>query len=431
MISMNKFFPTVALPIIFCLALLSCSRLDEDYLKSLISYYDYWGYPKDEGVRLGIKNAWEKAEQFSTISWIPLEDVPGTAETYLQGSEYHGVLYSSVKEIDTYIGLDVSFYTFLTAVQNPFSLLYSENIKKAPYHGVNCAAYYGTVCSSTVDYVLGIMAPYSSSQLKQHESISRIEPQKLEALKPLDLVIGYQHVFLVIDVLLEKETGDIKMIKYLESNHISTYIFTETPKSFLDKVDRYEGGFYRYNSLEENTFIIPKPSVIEYNTDLCPNKGDEANYRVGEPVIVNILSDKFNQYRLYEGTRLLKEGTSEGKTISFDSLQPGRYSIQLFSEDGGVSRLSSFIVSGCSASLSVTKDIASVSFTYEDEIPEYVSIEAPWGAKSVIHILSKEEAQEGRVVLSIPNSRINDFYCKVHFRNEYGRVTNKPIHFVR
>lgn len=427
---LNKFHTGIEILLVLSISFTSCSPLEEE-LQNLVSYYDYLGYPEDDGIRHGIENAWEKAKQFSKVCWIPLKDVPGTAEPYLQGLEYQGILYSSVKEIDTYIGLDVSFYTFLTAVHNPLSLLYTENIKEAPYHGVNCAAYYGTVCSSTVDYVLGLLAPYSSSQLKIHESISRIEPQQLEALKPLDLVIGDQHVFLVTDILFEKKTGEIKAISYLESTHVSTYLKSEPPKSFWNKVNRYDGEFYRYNEIQENTFIIPVPSIIEYNTDLCPSKGDKACYRVGEPITINVFSDSFDHYRLYNGAQEIFNETIENRTLKFDSLQPGHYSIQLYSEGGAVSQSSYFIVSGCEASLSVTNDNAIILFTYDDEIPEYVSLEAPWGAKSAIHIISKEEAQDGRVVLSIPQSRKKEFYCKVHFRNEYGRVTNKPIHYVQ
>ena len=68
--------------------------------------------------------------------------------------------YSSVKEINTYVGRNVSFYTFMTAVNNPKSKIYTEDLSAPPYHGTHSATYYGITCSQAVNYALGIKGPY-------------------------------------------------------------------------------------------------------------------------------------------------------------------------------------------------------------------------------------------------------------------------------
>ena len=110
----------------------------------------------------GMRNAMRKAKQLSNIQWTPLADIPANdGYVFANGTTYTGMPYSSVKECMKFVGKDVSFRTFMTAVHNPYSLLYTENVSAEnsqsgygfEYHGENCASYYGDVCSSLDGYV--------------------------------------------------------------------------------------------------------------------------------------------------------------------------------------------------------------------------------------------------------------------------------------
>ena len=97
----------------------------------------------------GVRNAIDKARLMAEIRWKALAPVPSTIMTsyrwdYPQGGTYH-IPYSSVKELDMFVGRNVSFYTFLSAAANERSVLYTEDVSLAPYHGYNCGAFYGTV----------------------------------------------------------------------------------------------------------------------------------------------------------------------------------------------------------------------------------------------------------------------------------------------
>src|SRR5262245_33983913 len=86
----------------------------------------------------------EHAHNLSQIKWTPVAgSMPNRSGGYFQqGKQYTGVPYSSVRSVGRYIGFDISLRTFLAAVENPQSVLYTENLSgKVP----NAAPYYGTV----------------------------------------------------------------------------------------------------------------------------------------------------------------------------------------------------------------------------------------------------------------------------------------------
>ena len=85
------------------------------------------------------------ARLMSRVEWTPVADtMPNRTGGYFErGVRYTGVPYSSVKSAGRYIGFDFFLKTFLAAVENPFSVLYTENL--AGKVG-NAATYYGKVC---------------------------------------------------------------------------------------------------------------------------------------------------------------------------------------------------------------------------------------------------------------------------------------------
>src|SRR5690349_14342584 len=93
------------------------------------------------------QRAVERARALSQLQWTPVADtMPSRRGGYFEkGKQYTGAPYSSVRSVGRYIGFDISVPTFLAAVENPHSVLYTENLTgKVP----NAALYYGTVCSA-------------------------------------------------------------------------------------------------------------------------------------------------------------------------------------------------------------------------------------------------------------------------------------------
>ena len=89
----------------------------------------------------------EYARIMSRVKWTPVADgMPKRGGHFTAGQEYTGVPYSSVKHVGRYIGFDIFLKTFLAAVENPQSVLYTENL----YGKVsNAECYYGKVCTAS------------------------------------------------------------------------------------------------------------------------------------------------------------------------------------------------------------------------------------------------------------------------------------------
>ena len=119
----------------------------------------------------GVQNTIDRAYQLADLQWTPQGGiVPGVVSqsgkfsviSHEDGVTYQGVPYSGTTATDTYLGMNVSLESFLTALKNPNSVLYTENL-----HSTNskAASYYGTVCSKFVQYALDIPGSYNSQNV--------------------------------------------------------------------------------------------------------------------------------------------------------------------------------------------------------------------------------------------------------------------------
>jgi hypothetical protein len=80
------------------------------------------------------EQAVEYARIMSRVKWTPVASgMPNRRGGYFEeGTEYTGVPYSSVKAVGRCIGFDIYLKTFLAAVENPHSVLYTENGRQPP-----------------------------------------------------------------------------------------------------------------------------------------------------------------------------------------------------------------------------------------------------------------------------------------------------------
>ena len=104
-----------------------------------------------------------RGRQLTEFRWTPLRDIPvytkATGKTKLPaGEQQQGMIYSSTEPTDKFIGENISFETFLTAVANPDSALYTKDLNG---HN-NSWAYFGIVCNGFVRYTLNIRRRFST-----------------------------------------------------------------------------------------------------------------------------------------------------------------------------------------------------------------------------------------------------------------------------
>lgn len=142
----------------------------------------------------------QRAWWMASMQWTPMKPVPKRGGgSYPADVTVTGVPYSSVKELNTYLFQDVSYHTFMTAVHSPMSVLYTEDISQPPYHGTNCATYYGAVCSSSVMWALGIDIPYSSGEIIELPEMVQLEHQVIDSLRICDVIWKTGHVQMIYD----------------------------------------------------------------------------------------------------------------------------------------------------------------------------------------------------------------------------------------
>lgn len=386
-----------------------------------------------EEYSLAVETIQRRAHQISEVKWHTLGAVPKNERFFPKNMTVSGIPYSSVKELDKFVGHEVSFYTFLTAAKNPKSVLYTENVGLYPYNGENCATFYGTVCSMTVNYALGLNAPFDTSMYELLPFIERVSEQTPTSIKIGDILWKKGHVVLVEDIVYAGD-GTIEKVFILES--IGSYARIKD-YTFQDFVARWESSswvLYRYLDfgrvlLQEDIAFLSSTSIDNYSVDfdpqICTSRGDRACYREGDDILINILSS-------YDGTvSILKDGVvcftrnSDEKDFILSNLAPGQYSVEL--TDAIDKPSTCFEIIETKVDVQRTDDGVIVKFGSLNGYPENVVLCTSTGGRTRIHILTASERDSGSVRL---RTRVGCDYLKVFFRGEYGRVSNAPIRLV-
>ena len=366
----------------------------------------------------------ERAYQLATLEWTPIKDMPFRYDgIFAAGKTVKGVPYSSVKEINTYLFNDVSYHTFMTAVHNPNSVLYTENISEPPYHGVNCATYYGAVCSSSIMWAYGINIPYYANQIKDFSSMERIEPQQIDSLKICDIMWKSGHVQMIYN--LEYDADTLYRVTTFETSGRSAHINSYSKERFrtMWNEGNYVGYRYKYMVYSDSPYN-PRPlEDVTYNDDLCPSKGDKAIYRTEDEIVVNIFASNYDSIILEKDGVELEKDLVEGDSHVYTSLDPGIYSVSLCGDNVSSSSVS-FEVADISVNYMLNADNTITVHFHSTATPEYLVLCTITG-NSLYYPLSEQNKAQGSV--TVPQMDISEYYCKVVFRGEYGSIINKPI----
>lgn len=375
----------------------------------------------------------KKAHQIADIEWMPLKSVPSRSENWISaGTPMQGIPYSSVKEKDKFVGQEVSFYTFMSAVHNPRSVLYTEDVKKFPYHGENCGMYYGTVCSMAVNYALGIERPVESKMYESLPYITRVKNQNIDNLYVGDILWSKGHVVLIIGIERDEERIP-KSFAILESAG-DTRIKTLSREAFQTRWEEVGWVALRYLKLAENVNYDPLPFVkntgdpeirYDYNSDLCTSRGDYACFIYGEDVMINVFDTSFDKLRLYKDNKLLQEMKVDPlqEDYVFSHLPSGMYEAKLSSDDMQ-SNPTFFEIIDEDTTVIHNNDSYLVSFNSDNALPEYVVICLRDGNREAIIDISDQERIEGAMSLK---GNYSGYFLKVFYKGKYGRVSNSPI----
>jgi hypothetical protein len=375
-------------------------------------------------------NTWEavvikRAEQQAYIKWMPLKNMPRLGDTfYVAGETFRGLPYSSVKELDKFVGLEVSFHTFLSAVNNPRSVLYTENVSKPPYNGSNCGTYYGTVCSAAVNYALGIELPLTTSDYQTCGLFQELKHQELDNIDTGDILLTpKQHVVLVLGVMRNQENSLVEKVKILESSQSGTMIILYYREEIIKRWSESKWLLLRY--IGEKKFKHTGFEELQGNMDLCPARGDKSTFREGEDVEISVLNNAYVSASINRGNQIIDEVLDVKTDFTLKDLKYGKYSVQLKNAEI-CSNPVEFEVLQTNVAIASNGGYLKISFSSENALPEYVVLSTSSGVRVSIDPINDFERSIGEKVIFVPKSS-SKLYCKVFFKGDYGRVSNKPI----
>lgn len=402
-------------------------------------------------------HAWrEKAVEYahilSRVKWTPVAGgMPQRGGGYfVKGTEYAGVPYSSVKAVGRCIGFDIYLKTFLAAVENPHSVLYTENLSGKVS---NAAAYYGTVCSTFTSYALQCASPYRSSHHgpEFRNGVVLVEPQSAQAAEPGDIIytppakVGAgSHVELVTEV--KKSGGNVTAVRVEDSWPPTTRDILRNASDFDSHVSSVGRRLYRLTDFgawrkqnEAESSLFPNydedSATLAINRVLLLDRGDWVPYFRDQPVKFNIM-DKDSQgvqsLVIKRGDMVVEQIAVRGRGV-IERLLPacGNYTAYCVMSDGPLSQACEFSV--CDLDFSLPVEAPSrrtpwdITFTARNLNVIAVYLMAP---KPPYHRypvwLTEQDRRSGRA--TVPAGLIRDagrVQVWVVGESKYGRLTKE------
>lgn len=417
-----------------------------DFIKKTSSQSPSSSERDDTPESLGVLNALKKAYQMANIQYTPVgSTMPYNSGYFTQGTTYKGMPYSSVKEYNQFVCEDVSFETFMTAIKNPRSVLYTENTNSSEstsalgrtYHGSNCACYYGSVCSGLLTYAYGLPQNVTTFEFSTWDDMELVEDQSPYGARLADCLWIDGHVKMVAGITRGSD-GLITKIVAIENVNQKTTIREYTAAEFTTLLESFT--LYRYKYLYKNTKYTPSQFVpvfgetataYVYNEDICPNYGQKANYNEGDDIVLNLFDYSTKGYttlEVYKNDVLLLSRTISSSDEVLSSLEYGTYKARL-TGSGVTSDWAYWMV----VQTNVARNGDLFEFSSPNATPIYYEFCKTDGARThedigglSTHLFTDEELAAGQATPSSPVTPSSAYpYLKVHFQTEYGRVMKR------
>ena len=286
----------------------------------------------------GVENVLRRARHILDARWTPLLETdllkaPPKSSSYLyslrngkktENTASLPIPYSSARMLDGLVGVDISIDTFLTAVQNPASLIYTRNIGDFDDPAFHCTIKngylaYGTVCSAFVDYVLDLPIHRCTHEWGTAPEFQEVLFPTADSLSLCDILVTTRpdghtggHVRIITGVARD-EQRKVRMVEISEGYAPyprSGWYPSEEVNQVLGESSKRE-RLFRYRYLD--SIAPPEPRMAANNYELMLNRGTFSNYHAGEPVEFNICC---------EAETLVIEGGETHLEIALSDLKP-------------------------------------------------------------------------------------------------------------
>ena len=404
------------------------------------------GSRQDVPENIGVHNAILKAAHMTQIPWTPKNPVVWNNGTFPAGTARKGMVYSSAAEYNQFVFEDVSLETFMTAVNNPRSVLYTENLKTnvsaigREYHRSNCAAYYGSVCSGLATYALGLEENITTHELWHWDQLEMVEDQSAYGIKLADILLTSGHVRIVTSITRDSK-GVIQSIRLAGNEQYGSVSLARTVETLNNELGPAENNKYtifRYKKIYENRNYTPQNQFVAvgdeqligytYNDDICPNYGNKANYNEGDTVVLNLRDDYasagFTSVELYKNDVLLQTIAISSEDVAVSNLGYGDYKARL--TGSATSDFCEFKI----VNAVVARDGDSFTFASANAQPLYYEFCNISGSRSHDVVTGRTTRKFTSVEISTGRATpygdvvatASYMYLKVHFKTDFGRA---------
>ena len=264
--------------------------------------------PRSEGV----KNAIARARQLCEIEWsakrecIANDDgswgylIPArSGRAHMRPAVYNGVPYSSSRVLDKMVGLDISPSTFLSATENPASIVYTRDISDEtdPAYNPrisNVYFAYGVVCSSLASYAMDLPMHYSTREWDAIPELYEVAKETIDDIELADTMVTFNkavghtggHVAVITDIARD-EDGRVQRVEITEGWEPTQRARWDSRKAFEARMLRNGGSYlvFRHRNIAS---VCPPMEIERATTDLMLDLGAFSAYREGDAVQFNI-----------------------------------------------------------------------------------------------------------------------------------------------
>lgn len=423
---------TLMVPVRFVAESFGCN-VEWDGVKSAVAVTDA-GYANEKGLlierpeTIGQYNALRRAADLTDFTYKPLKDIPIRITSKEQGvleagKEYIGFPYSGVEPHEKFIGTNVSLETFVSALENPDSVLYGKDLYY--WTGVK-DTYYGFVCNGLVRYAYDIKARYATQIFRDIPGL-RVIGEKgeftVDDLKLADAMHsfndGTSHTMMVSGIFRDPATGKIAEVEISHATRPRCCRKVLKAEEFCATYWKY--ALLRYDYLDEVSYDEEVHKMLfERNIDsalpaISIDYGNKSNYLVGEPTVVSVFRDGASTVEILKDDAVIETVSLENPGKFERSFDRGYYKVKI-KETGDYAE---FAV--CQAEVTDVIDengVITVTASSCDEKSEltFMTIRDPNGWIKCYE-MNDEEKATGIIKREYP--QVANGY-KIHFENEYG-----------
>jgi len=381
----------------------------------------------------------KRADAMLNCPWTPLQDVKksGGGSTFPKGQKVQPIPYGgsgTTTTYYTYVGLNVSFYTFLSCVNNPKSNFYKSSVWDSFGR-----PFYGTVCTAFTAYCWGAPSRFDSVDVYA-ENVPYLKKFSVKGVDELELTDGVcwysqqynaGHMLIITDVARDKD-GKVLRMTTTEANdgrvHSTEYTVAELQKKFDDLTVPVK--YYRYDRDKYGKYL-DQPSFSEqervsgytFPDALCPDRGDRVSYGKGTPVTINILSDKFSTIELYKDDTIHETRNLNGTDdVTYSNLPVGMYKARLV-KDSQASSFTCFQIG--EVAFTATSQDGKVLVRYNDPNSEvqFLTINSSDNSGNVRRYV--EKVKNGEYLYSWPLNGAT--HVRVHFAGKYSTYKGNSV----